>query len=126
MQYAEGVKGPGGKPVPVVRLVTPNVASRLFGISDARLRRLALDGKLPYRIAHGLGGRPCRAYPWAWLVERYGAPDPDTVRLLTVAIECLQIGEGVAVWELLIAHPSIRTVDGGLAVDSSEFTERSE
>ena len=126
MRYAEGVKGPGGRPVPVVRLVAPNVASRLFGVSDARLRRLALDGEAPHRVAHGLGGKPCRAFSWGWLVDRYGEPDPDAVRILTVAIECLEIGATVAVWELLIAHPSIRTVDGGLAVDSSEFVEQGE
>ena len=71
-------------------------------------------------------GKPCRAYSWDWLVDRYGEPDPDAVRLLTVAVECLQIGAGIAVWEVMFQHPSIRTADGSLAIDTAEFAEKDE
>ena len=103
------------KKPPILKAATPAAASYLWRISDSRLRRLALDGKLPYRIVTGWGRKPSRAYDYASCCKRWGQPDPDRLCLL-MTIELLQItGDGAAAWELLVPRPVITDQAGDLA-----------
>ena len=103
------------KTPPIVKVATPAAASYLWRISDSRLRRLALDGNLPFRIVTGWGRKPSRAYSYDACVERWGAPDPDRLSLL-LKIELVQItGDGAATWELLVTRPVVLDQAGDLA-----------
>ena len=100
---------------PILKAATPAAASWLWRISDSRLRRLALDGNLPYRIVTGWGRKPSRAYSFDACARRWGQPDPDRLCLL-MTIELLQItGAGAATWELLVTRPVVLDQAGDLA-----------
>ena len=100
-----------------ITIVTPQAASWLWQISDARMRRLALDGKLAYRIVHGLGSKRSRAYDFAACVERWGEPDPDRLEGL-LRISSLQVtAKGGAVFELLTPRPVVLDHAGDLSTD---------
>ena len=97
------------------KIVAPEAATYLWKISDARLRRLALDKKLPHVTVKGWGRKPCRAYSFDACAERWGEPDPDRLCLLAT-FHILQVtGAGGAVWELYVPRPTV-LVDGDLAV----------
>ena len=103
------------KKPPILKAATPAAASYLWRISDSRLRRLALDGKLPYRIVTGWGRKPSRAYSFDACVKRWGQPDPDRLCLL-LKIELVQItGDGGTIWELLVTRPVVLDQAGDLA-----------
>ena len=60
---------------PMIEIITPEAAAYLFGVADAWLRRLALDGRLPFLTVKTSGRKPSRAYSFAACVERWGDPD---------------------------------------------------
>ena len=94
-------------------IILPSAAAWLWRISDARLRRLAIDGALPYRrVARWGAGRPARAYLFEACVARWGEPDPDKLAGL-VRIEINQLSSaGPALWELLALRPLVERGDG--------------
>ena len=79
------------------------------------MRRLALDGKLPYRTVRGLGPKPCRAYEWDACCSRWGEPDPDRVVLLLTITAYQMSSKGAAVFEILTPRPVVLDDDGRLA-----------
>ena len=96
-------------------LVTPSAAAYLWRISDARLRRLALDGKLPYRTLRNWGGKPSRAYDFDTCRERWGEPDADRLDLL-LRLTSYQLGrEDAVIWEILAPRPVVLDESGDLA-----------
>ena len=104
------------KTPPTFPIVTPQAAAYLFGVSDARLGRLALDGRIPYLMVRSSGRKPCRSYSLAACAERWGEPDPDRLSLM-LRLPLLQItGAGGAVFDLIMPRPVIETADGDLAI----------
>ena len=103
------------------KLVLPPAATYLWRVSDARMRQLAIDGVLGFRLVEGFGRRPTRAYLWSDLVKRWGQPDADRLDLL-LKIDVLQIGElcagsqpGTAVWTIYFPRPVVIDEAGNLA-----------
>lgn len=110
------------KTPPIIRVVSPEAAAYLWRISDARLRRLALDGKLAHATIKGWGRKPCRCFAFDACVERWGSPDPDRLSLL-LCLSLLQVtSEGAAVWELYVPRPRIAVGDDDLAVSMPAAT----
>ena len=100
---------------PIIQIVTPAAAAYLFGVSDTRLRRLALDGRIPYLIVRTTGRKPTRAYSFAACVERWGDPDPDRLTLL-LRLSLTQLSDGgAATFDLITTRPWVENADGGLA-----------
>ena len=99
------------------RIITPHAASWLWRRSDARLRRLALDSKLPHRTLKGWGRKPSRVFSFDACVERWGEPDPDRLCLLLTVTMFQVTSKGSATWELITARPHVVGDDGVLAVD---------
>ena len=97
------------------KIVSPEAAAYIWRISDARLRRLALDGKLKHVSVTGWG-KASRAYSFEACRERWGEPDADRLCLLS-RFDLFQVtGEGGAVWELYVKRPAVVDSDGKLAV----------
>ena len=93
-------------PPPRVRLITPSAASYVWRISDARMRKLALDGDLAFRMLRW-NGKPCRAYDFDACVARWGRPDPHRITLLMTS-ESFQItGPTPVVYEILAPRPVV-------------------
>ena len=104
------------KEAPTIRIVTPEAASFMWRISDARLRQLALEGKLEHVTVKGWGRKPCRAYSFEACRKRWGDPDPDRQSLL-LCLSLFQLtGRGAATWELYLPRPRIAVGDDDLAV----------
>ena len=100
---------------PIVKIVSPAAAAFLWQISDARLRRLALDGAMPYRRIRGWGRKGSRAYLFDACCDRWGSPDPDRLALLQT-VSLLQVsGKGGVIWELTTPMPVVLDQDGDLA-----------
>ena len=96
------------------RVLTPAAASYVFGVSDARLRRLALDGALPFRTLAGTGWQPCRVFRFEDCAARW-EPDLDRLGLL-LKVSLLQLGRGGAMrWEVYMPRPHVVDGDGELA-----------
>ena len=96
-------------------VITPHAAAYVFRISDARLRRLALDGRLRTRTLAGSGWKPCRVYDVDELSSRWEA-DTDRLRLL-LKVEIFQVlRTGGAVWQVYMPRPAVVDGDGELAV----------
>ena len=103
---------------PVAQIITPSAAAWLWPVSDARLRRLALDGDLPFVTIRGWGRKPSRAYSFAHCVGRWGDPPADRLALL-LRLQLTQItGSGGRTWEVMVIRPSVLTGDGELAVEA--------
>ena len=104
-----------------VQVITPVAASWIWKISDARLRRLAIDGKLPYRTLVNWGGKPSRVYFFDACVSRWGAPDGDRLSML-LGMTAYQVrgSEGATIWEILTVVPSVLDHDGDLAIHLEE------
>ena len=94
-------------------VITPHAAAYVFRVSDARLRRLALDGKLRTRTLSGSGWKPTRVYSFDDCAKRW-LLDLDRLGLL-VKLELTQIGDGAATWQVYMARPAIVDRDGDLA-----------
>ena len=104
--------------VETVRIVTPKIAVWLWKRPDSWLRRLALDGKLPYRwIRPSWGGGPVRGYSFDACCARWGAPDPDRLSLVeSQVIDSYQIdSRGAVRWQILTAQPGVLDDVGGFA-----------
>ena len=100
-------------------LIVPSAAAWLFRRSDARLRRLALDGELPTRTVKW-ASKPARAYLYTSLVERWGKPHPDRLGAL-LRLESFQVtSEGGAVWEILVLRPVVLDDAGDLAISMED------
>ena len=98
-----------------IRVCTPAAASYLWRISDARLRRLALDGALPFRTVKGWGRKACRVYDFEACRARWGEPDPDALDLL-LRLELIQIANrGGVRFELFTPRPVVVDHNGDLA-----------
>ena len=99
-------------------IVTPAAASRLWQISDARMRRLAIDGKLPFRIVTNIGPKPTRCYDYDSLVERWGYP-PDPDRMVNCQrLTAYNIGEKRGtIWTILTLRAHVYDQEGKLAFD---------
>ena len=102
-----------------VTLITPVAASWIWQISDARLRRLAIDGKLPHRTLRGWG-KPTRVYFFDACVERWGAPDDERLSML-MTVTAYQIrSPGATLWEIMTVRPTVLDDDGDLAIHLEE------
>ena len=102
---------------PPVRIVSPAAAAFLWGRSEARMRRLRLDGALPTRRVEGWGGKPFLAYSYEACCARWGEPDPDRLAAL-LNVQVLQItSAGSAVWEVIAPRPVVVDENGELAVN---------
>ena len=88
-----------------VSLILPNAAAWVFGVSEARMRRLALDGVLPYRTVRGIG-RPCRGYLLDALHERWEA-DPDRLGMLHIFDTLHVRSRGAVNCEIYAAPPRV-------------------
>ena len=87
-------------------VLTPAAAAYVFGISDARLRRLALDGRLRTRTLTGTGWKPSRVYFLDDLRARW-AEVPDRLDLL-LKVSLLEIGrETGTLWEVYMPRPRV-------------------
>ena len=81
-------------------------------------RRLALDGKLPFRVVRtGWGAKKCRAYSFDACVARWGDPDPDRLAMLEPGAQRVnQVdSRGGTAWKLYAPLPTIEAEDGGFA-----------
>ena len=104
------------KHAPTIQLVTPRAAAYLWRRTEARMRRLRLDGKLQTRRVEGWGSKPFLAYSFESCRARWGEPDANRLALL-LKVEVLQIaGDGGAVWELIAPRPIVVDDAGNLAV----------
>ena len=102
---------------PEIKIITPAAAAWVWRCGDAKLRHLALAGKLPFRFVKLPGRARWRAYSVASLIEILGEPDPDRLGLL-LRVDLLQVAGGSgAHWILFMPRPSVETEDGNLAVD---------
>ena len=103
--------------VTVHRIITPRAAAWLWGKPESWMRRLALDGKLPFRRVKLPGRSRWRAYSVDALIERWGKPDPDKLgKLIQIEIGYWTDKDG-AIWRLYMPRPSIETEDGEPAFD---------
>ena len=94
----------------------PQAAAWLFRVSATRMRKLAIDGKLPFVRVHGIHPQPTRAYPMDALAARWGEPDPDRLAHL-VALSLPQITpEGATVWQLHTVRPTVVGEDDELKI----------
>ena len=96
-------------------IITADAAAWLWRKSPARLRQLALKGKLPHQWTV-LHGHRIRAFAIEPLAARWGAPDPDRLGLLLCHEDQNMTGRGRAIWTLYMMRPPILTADGDLAV----------
>ena len=101
------------------KVITPIAASWIWKISDARLRRLAIDGQLPHRTLHGWG-KPTRVYFFDACVSRWGAPDDDRLSLLMTLTAYQMRSPGSTIWEILTVRPKVLDDDGDLAIQLEE------
>ena len=60
----------------------PSAAAWCWRITADRMRRLALDGRLEFRVVRGVVPQASRAYTFDALVARWGDPDPDRFSML--------------------------------------------
>ena len=100
-------------------LITPIAASWIWKISDARLRRLAIDGKLPHRTLRGWG-KPARVYFFDACVSRWGAPDDERLSMLMKLTSYQMRTPGATIWEILTVRPKVLDDDGDLAIQLEE------
>ena len=103
-----------------VQVITPVAASWIWKISDARLRRLAIDGKLPYRTLRHWGGKPTRVYFFDACVSRWGAPDDERLSMLMTLTAYQVRSVGATIWEILTVLPTVIDDDGDLAIQLEE------
>ena len=108
------------RPVETYSLILPHAAAWLFGISETRCRKLALDGKIPWRTVRGSGRRPTRGYLFDALVARWGEPDAERLALLVETTSYQMTSEGAALWHVLSAAPYVEDSTGELAVDMKD------
>ena len=101
------------------KVITPVAASWIWKISDARLRRLAIDGKLPYRTLRGWG-KPTRVYFFDACVSRWGAPDEDRLSLLMTLTSYQIRSHGATIWEILTVRPHVLDNNDELAIKPKE------
>ena len=102
-------------------IVTPAAASWLWQISDARMRRLAIDGKLRFRIVRNIGPKPTRCYDFDALVERWGdPPDPDRIETIQ-RLTAYNLGKKRStIWTILTLRVHVEDHVGELAFDFDE------
>ena len=80
------------------------------------MRRLALDGVLPFRTLHGWGRKASRAYLFDACRDRWGEPDADRLGML-LSIPTLQVtSAGSVIWEVMVTRPVVQDGDGEMAV----------
>lgn len=89
---------------PTIRLVTPAAAAYLWRISEARMRRLRLDGELRTRTVRW-GSKPFHAYEFESLRERWGEPDADRLDL-SLTVKWTDATAAVT-WELIAVLPRV-------------------
>ena len=86
------------------------------------MRRLAIDGKLPFRIVTNLGPKPTRCYDYEALVARWGDP-PDPDRMVNChRLTAYNIGDKDhgTIWTILALRVHVYDQAGNLAYDFDE------